>query len=541
MKRFSPRIAIAMAAGLALGLGVVGPASAAETPQKGGILDFVVGSKIPSYDGHRETTFGVIHPIAPFYSVLIRVNPENPQSATDFVCDLCKGKVPTATEGGTKFTFKIRKGAKFHDGTPLTAADIKATFDKIIFPPDGIPSARKAFFKAVASVSAPSKYEVVFKLQFPSGAFIPALADPYHWVYSKKDLDEHGYTWHQKNINGSGPFIFVEHQPGSFVEGKRNPNYHHKGQPYLDGYKAISASKMAVRLQAIRGGRAAIEFRGFPPKARDDLVAALGDKITVQESDWNCALQMTPNHQRKPFDDPRVRRALSLSLDRWAGSKYLSKIAIVKTVGGVVFPSHPLAATKDELQKVAGYWPDIEKSRAEAKRLLKEAGVPGMSFEFHNRGVDQPYKVVGTWMIDQWRRAGLKVTQRVQPSPAFYDTLRKKKDFDVSMDFNCQSVINPIADISKFLGSAGNNYASFEDPALEEIYDKLLRTGDEATQRKLIRQYEKIVLDDQAHMGVTLWWYKINPHRSFVKGWKIAPSHYLNQQLDNVWLDKSLM
>ena len=541
MKRFSPRIAIAMGAVLAFGLGVVGPASAAETPQKGGILNFVVGSKIPSYDGHRETTFGVIHPIAPFYSVLIRVNPDNPQSATDFVCDLCKGKVPTATEGGTKFTFKIRKGVKFHDGTPLTAADIKATFDKIIFPPDGIPSARKAFFKSVASVSAPSKYTVVFKLQFPSGAFVPALADPYHWVYSKKDLDEHGYKWHQKNINGSGPFIFVEHQPGSFVQGKRNPNYHHKGQPYLDGYKAISASKMAVRLQAIRGGRAAIEFRGFPPKARDDLVAALGDKITVQESDWNCALQMTPNHKRKPFDDPRVRRALSLSLDRWAGSKYLSRIAIVKTVGGVVFPSHPLAATKDELQKIAGYWPDIEKSRAEAKRLLKEAGVPGMSFEFHNRGVDQPYKVVGTWMIDQWRRIGLKVTQRVQPSPAFYDTLRKKKDFDVSMDFNCQSVINPIADISKFLGSAGNNYASFEDQALEEIYDKLLRTGDEATQRKLIRQYETLALNDEAHMAVTLWWYKINPHRSFVKGWKIAPSHYLNQQLDNVWLDKSLM
>ncbi|MEE8266155.1 MAG: ABC transporter substrate-binding protein, partial [Acidiferrobacterales bacterium] len=472
---------------------------------------------------------------------LIRMNPDNPSSPTDFVCDVCEGDVPEPTEGGTKSTFKIRKDVKFHDGTPLSAHDVKATFDKIIFPPRGIRSMRKAFFKSVASVSAPSKSTVVFKLQFPSGAFIPALADPYHWVYSKKDLDEHGYKGHKKTINGSGPFIFVQHQPGSFVEGKRNPNYHHKGQPYLDGYKAISASKMAVRLQAIRGGRAAIEFRGFPPKARDDLVAALGDKITVQESDWNCALQMTPNHKRKPFDDPRVRRALTLSLDRWAGSKYLSRIAIVKTVGGVVFPSHPLAATKDELQKVAGYWPDIEKSRTEAKRLLKEAGVPGMSFEFHNRGVDQPYKVVGTWMIDQWRRIGLKVTQRVQPSPAFYDTLRKKKDFDVSMDFNCQSVINPIADISKFLGSAGNNYASFEDPALEEIYDKLLRSGDEATQRKLIRQYETLALNDEAHMAVTLWWYKINPHRSFVKGWKIAPSHYLNQQLDNVWLDKSLM
>ena len=79
-----------------------------------------------------------------------------------------------------------------------------------------------------------------------------------------------------------------------FVEGIKNQNYHFKGKPYLDGFKAIAAPKMAVRLSAIRGDRAAIEFRGFPPKARDDLVKSLGDEITVQESDWNCVLLATP-------------------------------------------------------------------------------------------------------------------------------------------------------------------------------------------------------------------------------------------------------
>ena len=71
--------------------------------------------------------------------------------------------------------------------------------------------------------------------------------------------------------------------------------------------------------------------------------------------------------------------------------------------------------------------------------------------------------------------------------------------------------------------------------------DKLLRAGSVDEQKKLMRQYEKRALDEQAHMMVSLWWYKINPHRSYVQGWKIAPSHYLNQQLDNVWLDKSKM
>ena len=536
MKRSFLKTATALVLGTSLGL--TSAIATAETPKKGGVLNFVVGSKIPSYDGHIETTFGMIHPIRPFYSVLIRVNPENPSSPTDFVCDLCVGDVPNPTDDGKTYTFKIREGVKFHNGAPLTAQDIKATYDKIIFPPAGVASARKAFFSMVDTVTAPDDTTIVFKLKYPSGSFIPALATPFNFIYSKADLDQHGPTWHQKNINGSGAFKFVEHQPGAFVEGARNENYYVGGKPYLDGFKAISAPKMAVRLQAIRGDRAAIEFRGFPPKARDDLVKALGDQITVQESDWNCVLLFTPNQKRKPFDDVRVRKALTLAVDRWGGSKYLSRIAIVKTVGGVAFPNHPLAANQGELEQLAGYGTDLEKSRAEARRLLKEAGAEGLEFELHNRGVDQPYKVVGTWLIDQWKQVGLNVRQRVQPTGPFYDTLRKKKDFDVSLDFNCQSVVNPLVDVSKFLGSAGNNYGEYEDPVLEELFDKMNRSGDEAEQRELMRAYEKRALDEMAHIGVTLWWYKINPHRSYVKGWQIAPSHYLNQALDNVWLDK---
>ncbi len=538
MRRLYSKIAISAVVGAVLAIGGLGAAQAQKV-KRGGVLNLVVGSKIPSYDGHVESTFGMIHPIRPFYSLLIRINPDNPQSPTDFVCDLCKGKVPTGTDGGKTYTFKIRSGVQFHDGTPLTAQDIVATYKKIMFPPKGIASSRKAFFMMVDSVSAPDDFTVVFKLKFPSGAFIPSVATPFNFVYSKKDLDTHGYTWHKKNINGTGAFRFVQHQPGSFVEGKAYDRYHHIGKPYLDGYKAISAPKMALRLQAIRGDRASIEFRGFPPKARDDLVKALGDKITVQESDWNCALFYTPNQRRKPYNDVRVKQALSLGVDRWGGAKYLARIAIVKTVGGVVFPKHPLAATKAELLKLTGYNPDMAVSRAEARRLLKEAGVKeGFTFDFSNRGVDQPYKVVGTWLVGQWKKIGLVAKQRVQPSGPFYNTLRKTGDFDVSIDFNCQSVINPIADVTKFLGSSGSNYGHYDDPVLEKIYDRLLRAETASDQRKIMREYENRAINEMAHLGITLWWYKINPHRSYVKGWKIAPSHYLNQSLDQIWLDK---
>src|SRR5262249_55237173 len=87
-------------------------------------------------------------------------------------------------------------------------------------------------------------------------------------------------------------------------------------------------------------------FRGLPPSARDELVKALGDKVVVEESDWNCGSLVTPNHTKKPFDDVRVRRALTLAIDRWHGARALSKIANVRTVGGIVFPGSPLAANK---------------------------------------------------------------------------------------------------------------------------------------------------------------------------------------------------
>ena len=537
MTRFTARTLASVLLGAALGLGA--HTQSAQAADRGGILDFVVAGDSPSKDGHKETTYAIVHPYAPFYSLLIRVNPRNPQSS-DFVCDLCVGDVPEPTNSSKTYTFKLKEGVKFHDGTPLTSADVKATYDKIIFPPEGIPSARKAFFKMVASVKAPDSTTIVFNLKFASGAFLPALATPFNWIYSKKDLDEHGYTWHANNVNGSGPFKFVQAQPGAFVEGTRYDDYHHAGQPYLDGFKAIIAKKMSVRIQSIRGNRAAIEFRGFPPKARDDLKKALGDKLTVQESDWNCVLLFTSNQARKPFDDPRVRRALSLAVDRWSGSKYLSRIAIVKTVGGVVFPGHPLAATTAELEQLTGYSRDIEASRAQARRLLEEAGVPGLTIDYNNRDVDQPYKVVGTWLIDQWAKIGVKAEQRVRPTPQFYAALRKSHEFDVSIDFNCQSVINPIADVTKFLGSSSNNYGQYDDQVLERIYSKLERAQTHNEQRTLMRQYETRALDEMAHLGVTLWWYKINPHRSYVKGWLAPPSHYLNQQLDNVWIDESL-
>jgi len=491
----------------------------------------------PSFDGHRENTFATIHAAAPFYSVLIRANPDNPADTTSFVCDLCT-QMPAPADAGRTYTFTIRTDAKFHDGAPVTAQDVGASWNKIVNPPPGVSSYRRGYMSMVDKIEVPDNNTVVFRLKYATAAFIPALADPYAFIYKKEILDRDPH-WYEANVMGSGPFRFKEYQIGQSISGVRNPDYYRAPLPYLDSFTGLFSEKQAVRVAAIRGDRAAIEFRGFPPATRDELKSALGDQITVQESDWNCLGLITPNHQRKPFDDVRVRRALTLAIDRWGGATGMAKVTITRTVGAIGFPGSPLAATKEELQQLAGFWPDIEKSRAEARRLLKEAGAEGLTFELLNRNVDQPYKFNGTWMIDEWSKVGLHVTQRVLPTGPFSDAIRKG-EFAAFVDGDCQNIVNPLLDGTKFLprSVSDSNFGYFEDPEEVAIYDRMLRETDFPKQRELMRQFEKHVIDIQAHEIPLLWRYRIVPYRSYVKGFKISPSHYVNQDLAQIWLDK---
>jgi peptide/nickel transport system substrate-binding protein len=205
----------------ALGVAMAGllPA-AAETPKHGGILTYVIPADAPpSFDAHRETTFATVQAAAPFYSLLIRVDPQNPSSTTDFVCDLCI-QMPQPADGGKTYTFKIRDGVKFHDGSPLTAEDVAASWNSIVFPPEGILSARQSHYMMVDKIEAPDPTTVVFRLKFATDAFLPALADPYSWIYQKAVLDRDP-RWYEKNILGSGPFKFASFEIGQSIKGVR--------------------------------------------------------------------------------------------------------------------------------------------------------------------------------------------------------------------------------------------------------------------------------------------------------------------------------
>ena len=510
------------------------PADAQDKPRHGGELVFVVPSEPPSYDAHQEETFGVIHPMAPHYNTLLRVDP-NDRTGTKPVGDIAESW--TVSKDGLTYTFKIRRGVKFHDGSELTSKDVKASYDKILKPPAGVKSLRKEAYESIASVDAPDAGTFVVKLKYPEPSILLNLASPWNWIY-KADLLAKDPHWYEKNVMGTGPFTFVEHVKGSHWVGKKNPNYWDKGKPYLDGYRAIFISSSAAQVAAVRGERAMIQFRSFSPPERDQLVQALGNKIAVQESPWDCLNFVSMHHDKKPFDDKRVRRALSLALDRYEGSAALSKITLVKDVAGIQVPGTPYATPPAELEKLAGYGRDINKNRAEARRLLKEAGVAdGFSFVFKNRGIPHPYEPLGIWLISQWKQMGLNVRQEIIEASAYHPML-KRGDFEVAMDFQCGFIVEPDLDLPRFISTSDANYGRHKDTVIDDLMHRQGRATDLEERKKILRQLEKRLLDEEAHVIYTLQWHRIIPHLAKVKGWTITPSHYLNNQLDAVWLSE---
>jgi len=516
----------------AAALGLAGPTPAADdTPRSGGELVFVVAAEPPGFDGHREETFAMLHPIGPHYNTLMRVDPAD-KTGTKFIGDLAESWTISADK--RTYTFKIRKGVKFHDGGILTSADVKASYDKIVFPPAGVVSSRQAAYRSVDKIEVPNADTIVFRLKWPEASFLANVSSPWNWIYRAEILAK-DIHWYEKNVSGTGPFKFVEYVRGSHWASKRNPDYWDKGKPYLDSYRAIFIPDAGAQVAAIRGERAMIQFRGFSPAQRDQLVQALGSKITVQESPWNCSIQLALNQEKKPFGDKRVRRALTLALDRWEGSKALSRIALVKDVAGIQVPGTPWATPPEELRKLAGYGSDITAARAEARRLLKEAGAENLSLTITNRAVPMPYEPVGIWVIDQWRQIGVNAKQVSLESAAWLQA-QKTGDFEVSTNAPCNSIVEPDMDLHWFLSTSPVNFSRHKDTVLDDLFIKQSRAVDPEERRKTLRAFEKRLYDEEVHYIHTFQWHRIIPHLAKVRGYTVTPSHFLNHTLDQVWL-----
>jgi peptide/nickel transport system substrate-binding protein len=437
---------------------------------------------------------------------------------------------------GLTYTFKIRSGVLFHDGTPLSSKDVKATFDRLRAPPKGVISIRQALFSDIASIEAPDANTVVMKLKAPDSSFLSTLALPYNCVYSADKLAQDPES-PSKTVMGSGPFVFVEHQAGAHWTGKRFDKYFEKGKPYLDGFRAVFIKSTAV-VTALQGGQIQAEFRSISPGERGQLEAALKDRIVVQESPWVCKVDLIFNTEAAPFDKPKVRQALSMAIDRWGGSNALSKITIVKPVGGPLLPGSSIALSDDELAGLVGFGRDPEKARAEAKKLLAEAGVADLKFKLINRSVNHPFTPVGVYVIDQWRRIGV-TAEHQQLEVSLQKSAIANGQFQVALDAFCADSDDAKPLLVTYLSKARSprNMARNNSPAIDALYDKFNAALTEADQKKYAADLQRTIITESNSVPV-IWYSRLVAHVPQMKGWKILPTHFANQDLAGVWLDQ---
>lgn len=516
------------AAGVAM-LAAGPQAFAQETPKRGGILTFALAAEPPTYDLHGSATFAVLQRVAPHYSTLLRYKGG---AYPEIVGDLAESW--QSAPDGMSHTFKLRSGVVFHDGTPLTSADVKASYERIRNPPKGVISSRQASLGKVAAIEAPDPQTIVFKMSAVASSFIDeACASPWNIIYSAARLEKDP-AFPIRNIMGTGPFEFVEHVAGSHWVGKRFEKYFRQGYPLLDGFRAITMSPSAT-VNALIGKQVLAEFRGFSPAERDRIVKGMGASAKVQEGGWLLHQDISFNPKRKPFDDPRVRRALSLAIDRWGASRSLGRISVLRDVGGVVMPGGQWAATEAELEKLPGFGKDMAANRAEARRLLKEAGAENLKIQLLNRAIE-PYITAGIYLIDQWRQIGVSVENYDAETATWYASIAGD-NFDVVMDSYTDYTDDPTTGLPKFLSADKWPIASskFNDPELDALYAKQGEANDKAERRKLVREFEKRTME-QAYSVPILWWRRITVMQDSVKGWTMSPSHMLYQDLGEVWL-----
>ncbi|MCA3653077.1 MAG: ABC transporter substrate-binding protein, partial [Methylobacterium sp.] len=223
-------------------LGLVSPALAREDgpPRRGGMLTFAVGAEPPTYDLHQTGTFAVMHRVAPHYSTLLTYEPGN---YPNIVGDVAESW--TVSPDQKTFTFKLRPGIRFHDGTLLTSDDVRVSYERLRAPPPGVTSNRLPAFSQIDRIMAPDPLTVVITMKQVDASIMDTFASPWNSIFSAARLAQDP-AFPVRNVMGSGPFRFVEHVAGSHWVGERSDGYFRQGQPYLDGLRAITMTPSAM-------------------------------------------------------------------------------------------------------------------------------------------------------------------------------------------------------------------------------------------------------------------------------------------------------
>jgi peptide/nickel transport system substrate-binding protein len=507
-------------------------------PKRGGVLRVGILNRPPHFDFQQSGTVGNIGTQGCMFDNLIRHDPRD--GGKTLIPDLAHSW--EIAKDGKTYTFHLRQGVQFHDGAELTADDVKATFDRISRPPEGVSIPRSILFKAVSEITAPDKYTVQFKLGAPRPAsfIMAAIASGWNGILRKKTLEENNYNLRKvPNIPGTGPYKTVRRVENEIWVVEKNKDYWNKGLPYLDGIEFYNLIPFSPELGAAILSNRVDYARIVDPVTARKAKATPGMSTTAFNQ---SVIQGTwVNDRKKPFDDPRVRRAFHLALDRHVLVDVTKDVAPMR-VGGFIYPFSEFATPTDQLFKRVGYQEDPTAALKEAKALMAAAG-----YANGVKGLDFMVRDVATFKL--WAQAIQAMLQqgidvqcnlRTVVESVWFDDAASGH-FDLCVGAIVSTLLDPSDYFSAWYRSGGpQNYSFWSNAKFDGLVDQIDSEVDPAKRLALIRQAEDIVEQDPPVLPICweqindVWW-------NYVKGYN--PYDYFGVydvvRQDIFWLDKA--
>jgi peptide/nickel transport system substrate-binding protein len=506
-------------------------------PKRGGVLRYGITSRPPHFDVHQSGTINNLGAQGCMFDNLVRRDPRD--SGKTIIPDLAHSW--EIAKDGQTYTFFLRRDVQFHDGATLSAEDVKATYDRIVRPPSGINIPRSVLFTAVSAINVRDPHTIEFKLAEPRPAsfVLGAFASGWNVILRKKTLEDNGYNLRRVvTYPGTGPFRPVRRVENELWVMERNPNYWNKGLPYLDGIEFHHGLPFSPELaSAFLAGRTDYA-RLLDPVALRRVKQTPGMSGT---DFYQSVIQATwVNSRKKPFDDPRVRRAMHLVLDKAVLVEVVKDVAPMM-VGGFLYPFSDFATPRAELSKRIGYQSDPAAAVREAKALMTAAG--------HSRGIrglDFVIRDVATFKL--WAQAiqamlqqtlNIETRLRTVVESVWFDDVRSG-NFDLGIGAIVSTLIDPSDYFNGWYKDGGaQNYSNWKDPRFEALLPQIDREVDPEKRLGLIRQAEAIMEENPPLLPVS--WEKINDGwYNYVKGHN--PTDYFGiydvVRMDTMWLDK---
>jgi len=520
-------------AAAAMGLGGMGGAAWAQAtsgeptrgePTRGGNLAWMVTAEPASYDPLVGLQSFVINVLAPCYNNLVRYDPFAP---TEVIGDLAESW--EVSEDGTTYTFKLKSGVVWHDGQPFTAADVKHTFDTLRAPPEGVISIRQNLLAAVSSIDVVDDLTVQFVLSRPQRAFLQIMAIGWMIVLPKHVMEAKGSM--ADDIVGTGPFRFVSHDVGVSIQLERNPDYHVEGLPYLDGMTIYVIPDRNAGFNYLRAGQLHL-LDGITTEDGRRAEAEFGDVVDVQTVQSYTFASLTLNTKREPWNDPRVRQAVSLAIDRREALQVLRQGDGV--IGGLMPPGQ-WSLSEEALAAVPGYGTDIEASRAEARRLLADAGfADGLTTTITTR-TGATFEAAAIFIQDQLRRVGIDATLQPQETATFEDNLARR-NFDLSPYSRTIYVNDADAVFPDFYAcGAQMNLSSLCNEQLDALLEQQGQAQDDTERLRLVNEMDAMGLTDAGEI-VLYWRDRCLAHSVKMHDFSLHPEPENNRRMAEVWL-----